>query len=81
MSARREASGVLGDARPAVREDPERGFAVEGYVTVPLMCHTPGVTRTSGRVQHLVAGARYARVCALPVPLRLPVEGRVALAA
>ena len=25
----------------------------------------------------VVAGARYARVCTLPMPLRLPVEGRV----
>ncbi|MEE8192513.1 MAG: hypothetical protein V3T74_07180, partial [Gemmatimonadales bacterium] len=56
---RRAMRALLGDERLAVREDRERGFAVEGYVSVPLMCHTPGVTRTSGRVQRLVAGAGF----------------------
>jgi hypothetical protein len=43
--------------------------------------HTAGRPQTTGRMLSVVAGARYARVCALPAPLRLPVEGRVALPA
>jgi hypothetical protein len=35
----------------------------------PLNREAPGA-------HHLVAGARYARVCTLPMPLVLPVEGR-----
>jgi hypothetical protein len=31
----------------------------------------------SGRLDCVVAGARYAPVCTLPMPLRLPVQGRV----
>ncbi len=47
---------LLGDSRFAVRADAERGFAVEGYVALPLMRQTPGVSEDTGRLQRMVAG-------------------------
>jgi hypothetical protein len=64
--------GLLGDQRLKIYRDGRS----EGVATLsPETLHAPG--RTLRRADSVVAGARYARVCTLPVPLRLPVEGRV----
>jgi hypothetical protein len=41
-----------------VREDAERGFAVEGWLSLPPMQQTPGVSQDSARLQRVVAGDR-----------------------
>ena len=50
---------------------------IEGSATLaPETLAAP--RRPQGRRDSVVAGAGYARVCALPVPLRLQVHGRIA---
>jgi site-specific DNA recombinase len=56
---RRALRALLGDRRIVVREDRDRGFAVEGWLSLPLMQQTPGVSQDSGRLQRVVAGVRY----------------------
>jgi hypothetical protein len=68
--------GLLGDQRLKIYRDGRS----EGVATLsPETLHAPG--RTLRRADSVVAGACYARDSTLPVPLVLPVEGRVAAAA
>jgi len=62
---RRQKEATLGDCH------------IEGTAELTLEAHTAGRPETTGRMLQVVAGACYARDSALPVPLRLPVEGRV----
>ena len=53
-----------------------KNWRIEGSAIIAP--ETPRAPRRSSEpVDSVVAGARYARVCTLPVPLMLPVEGRV----
>jgi hypothetical protein len=67
---------MLRGGKISVSPDDERRFRVEGLLQVP-MNEDARNREGSGRLDCYVAGARYARVCTLPVPLILPVEGRV----
>jgi hypothetical protein len=68
--------GLLGDQRLKVYRDGQ----IEGVATLsPETLQAP--RRTLEPADSVVAGARYARVCTLPVPLRLPVNGMVGASA
>jgi len=57
---RRRLRAFLGQERIAVREDDEKGFAVEGWLSLLLMQQTPGISQDPGRLQRVVARERYA---------------------
>ncbi|MDH3213837.1 MAG: hypothetical protein OEM05_15255 [Myxococcales bacterium] len=65
--------GLFGEQRLRVYGDGR----IEGDATLsPETLRAP--RRTSEPSDSVVAGGRYARVCGFPVPLRLPVTGRIA---
>jgi hypothetical protein len=77
--AHRALRELLRGERLRVGPDAERGFRVEGtaWLSVPLEERGARNPQDSGRLSQQVAGGRYARYCRMPVPLLLPVVGRV----
>ncbi len=73
---------LLGERKMRVLADVERGgFRVEGLFELLLETRDARPESRHGRLDSMVAGERYARVCPLPVSLPLPISGRVELVA
>jgi hypothetical protein len=70
---------LLGEGRIAVREDAERGFVAEGWISLPLGVQPPGVAQAPpGRLERVVAGDRYTPVALICRSRSQPSPGRSA---
>ena len=66
---RRALAQLFGERRLRVRPDPERGFALEGFVTLDPNATAPDPANEAGCRLGVVAGTRNAGEAALPLPL------------